>query len=160
MEDNKPHPSPDRGVEIDGVGRLIGSRVFDNLGNQIPMVRDIEYTHRVGEPPIVRVTCYASKINASGVVEMVMCPWCKLKRDAMRLYESIPRRYRRYALRIERPIDQFVKAITKHRFGFAVLYDGSLCITENGGCDDPFFAPRFPLSYGAYRRRAEWRGQC
>lgn len=76
-----PRPCPDGGLELEGLGRLVGSRVFDKDGNQIPMVRDIEYVHRVNEPPLIRVTCFASKVNAAGKVEMVIqCPSCGAQR--------------------------------------------------------------------------------
>ncbi len=84
------------GLEIQGLGRLSGSRAVDHLGNEIPLVRDIEYIHRVGEPPIIRVTCFASGIDASGKLEIsTICARCGHVVFAEKLRDRFMRRWRK-----------------------------------------------------------------
>lgn len=84
-DESKPWPCVDGGLELEGLGRVAGSKVFDKDGNEILFVRDIEYVHHVNSVPLIRVTCFPSRINAAGKVEKILeCPSCGEKRNETR----------------------------------------------------------------------------
>lgn len=73
------------GLEIEGLGRLVGSTVYDPEGNVIPLVKTIEYVHKAGELPLIKLTCFPSKIDAKGKIQIVyVCPSCGTPRDRTR----------------------------------------------------------------------------
>jgi hypothetical protein len=69
-------------------GELCGTKTYLD-GQEIPKVFSVEYTHRAGEPPEARVTCFVESFT--GEAELV-CAHCKKPAGPLSVLVQFPAR--------------------------------------------------------------------